>query len=84
MFVADDGINRNVHVYLHNGIALGKVAIQSEGLACDLTAGEYVIAEGVWHHAPACILLRIDPIQQFVLMIYRRRAADFIHGINAT
>ena len=28
MFVADDGINRNVHVYLHNGIALGKVAIQ--------------------------------------------------------
>jgi hypothetical protein len=28
MFVANDGINRNVHVYLHNGIALGKVAIQ--------------------------------------------------------
>jgi hypothetical protein len=28
MFVANDGINRNVHVYLHNGIALGKVAIK--------------------------------------------------------
>ena len=28
MFVANDGTNRNVHVYLHNGIALGKVAIQ--------------------------------------------------------
>ncbi len=28
MFVADDGTNRNVHVYLHNGIALGKVAIR--------------------------------------------------------
>ena len=80
MFVADDGINRNVHVYLHNGIALRKVAIQSEGLACNLTAGEYVIAEGVWHHALACILLRIDSIQHFVLIPYRRRAADSIHG----
>ena len=30
-------------------------SIQSEGLACNLTAGEYVIAEGVWHHALACI-----------------------------
>ena len=29
MFVANDGVNRNVHVYLHNGIALGKVAIQN-------------------------------------------------------
>ena len=28
MFVANDGTNRNVHVYLHNGIALGEVAIQ--------------------------------------------------------
>ena len=28
MFVANDGTNRNVHVYLHNGIALGKVAIR--------------------------------------------------------
>ena len=28
MFVANDGTNRNVHVYLHNGIALGEVAIK--------------------------------------------------------
>ena len=36
MFVANDGINRNVHVYLHNGIAIGKVAIQKSTNA-DLT-----------------------------------------------
>ena len=58
----------------------GLFSIQSEGLACNLTAGEYVIAEGVWHHASACILLRIDYIQHFVLLPYRRQAADFIHG----
>ena len=58
----------------------GLFSIQSEGLACNLTAGEYVIAEGVWHHASACILLRIDYIQHFVLIPYRRQAADFIHG----
>ena len=28
----------------------------------------------------ACILLRIDYIQHFVLIPYRRQAADFIHG----
>ena len=56
------------------------IFIQSEGLACNLTAGEYVIAEGVWHHASACILLRIDYIQHFVLIPYRRQAADFIHA----
>ena len=55
-------------------------SIQSEGLACNLTAGEYVIAEGVWHHALACILLRIDYIQHFVLISYRKQVADFIHG----
>ena len=55
-------------------------SIQSEGLTCNLTAGEYVIAEGVWHHASACILLRIDYIQHFVLIPYRRQAADSIHG----
>ena len=49
-------------------------------MACNLTAGEYVIAEGVWHHASACILLRIDYIQHFVLIPYRRQAADFIHA----
>ena len=58
----------------------GLFSIQSEGLACNLTAGEYVIAEGVWHHASAYILLRIDYIQHFVLIPYRRQAADFIHG----
>jgi hypothetical protein len=58
----------------------GLFSIQSEGLACNLTAGEYVIAEGVWHHASACILLRIDYIQHFVLIPYRRQAADFIHA----
>ena len=36
----------------------GLFSIQSKGLACNLTAGEYVIAEGVWHHASACIFLR--------------------------
>ena len=49
----------------------GLFSIQSEGLACNLTAGEYVIAEGVWHHASACILLRIDYIQHFVLIPYK-------------
>ena len=58
----------------------GLFSIQSEGLACNLTAGEYVIAEGVWHHASACILLRIDYIQHFVLIPYRSQAADSIHG----
>ena len=29
--------------------------IQSEGLVCNLTAGEYGIAVGVWHHAPPYI-----------------------------
>ena len=58
----------------------GLFSIQSEGLACNLTAGEYVIAEGVWHHASACILLRIDYIQHFVLIPYRRQVADFIHA----
>ena len=58
----------------------GLFSIQSEGLACNLTVGEYVIAEGVWHHASACILLRIDYIQHFVLIPYRRPAADFIHA----
>ena len=33
----------------------GLFSIQSEGLVCNLTAGEYVIAAGVWHHASACI-----------------------------
>ena len=66
----------------------GLFSIQSEGLACNLTAGEYVIAEGVWHHASACISpsdwlhtsLRDDSIQGFALIPYRRQAADFIHG----
>ena len=57
----------------------GLFSIQSEGLVCNLTAGEYVIAEGVWHHASACILLRIDYIQHYVLIPYRRQAADSIH-----
>ena len=57
----------------------GLFSIQPEGLACNITAGEYVIAEGVWHHASACILLRIDFIQHFVLIPYRRQAADSIH-----
>ncbi|MBQ5929378.1 MAG: hypothetical protein IIX02_01155, partial [Clostridia bacterium] len=58
----------------------GLFSIQSEGLACNLTAGEYVIAEGVWHHASACILLRIDYIHHSVMIPYRRQAADSIHG----
>ena len=58
----------------------GLFSIQSEGLACNLTWGEHVIAEGVCHHASECILLRIDYIQHFVLIPYRRQAADFIHG----
>ena len=32
------------------------------------------------HHAPACILLRLDDIQPFGLMIYRRQAADDMQG----
>ena len=44
--------------------------IQSEGLVWNLTAGEYGIAVGVWHHAPACIFLRIDAIHHFVMIPY--------------
>ena len=33
----------------------GLFSIQSEGLVWNLTAGEYVIAVGVWHHASECI-----------------------------
>ena len=46
--------------------------IQSEGLACNLTAGEYVIRRfaTAWHHATACISLRIDAIQPFGLIPY--------------
>ena len=49
----------------------GLFSIQSEGLACNLTAGEHVIAEGVWHHASACILLRIDYIHHSVMIPYK-------------
>ena len=79
--------NRQVHLFKSRlshqekrPFSNGLFSIQSEGLACNLTAGEYVIAEGVWHHALACILLRIDYIQHFVLIPYRRQAADFIHA----
>ena len=34
----------------------------------------------VSHHALACIFLRLDDIQTFGLMIYRRQAADDIHA----
>ena len=34
-------------------------------------AGEYVIAEGVWHHASACILLRIDYMHHSVMIPYK-------------
>ena len=55
--------------------------IQSEGLVCNLTAGEYVIAAGVWHHALACIYpsdwchtsLRDDSIRSFVAIPYRNK-----------
>ena len=40
--------------------------------ACRLTSLDY--------HASACILLRIDYIQHFVLIPYRSKAADSIHG----
>ena len=34
------------------------------------------------HHASACIYLRLDDIQCFALMIYRRQAADDIHALR--
>ena len=60
-------------------------SIQSEGLACNLTAGEYVIAEGVWHHASACIspsdwlhsILRVDSIPQTSCGFHPRLSAWF-------
>ena len=51
----------------------GLFSIQSEGLACNLTAGEYVIAEGVWHHAQRVFLLRIDSIHHSVMIPYRNK-----------
>ena len=58
----------------------GLFSIQSEGLVWNHDAVVYVIAVGVWHHASACIFLRIDYIHHFVMMPYRRQAADFIHA----
>ena len=60
-------------------------SIQSEGLVWNLTAGEYVIAAGVWHHAPACIFpsdwlhtsLRVDSIPQTSCGFHTRLRRDF-------
>ena len=49
-------------------------SIQSEGLVCNLTAGEYGIAVGVWHHALACIFLRIDDIHHCVMIPYHNKS----------
>ena len=46
----------------------GFFSIQSEGLACNHDAVVYVIAVGVWHHASACIFLRIDSMHHFVMI----------------
>ena len=35
-----------------------------------ITRRVYGIAVGVWHHAPACICLRIDAIHHFVMISY--------------
>ena len=40
--------------------------------ACRLASLDY--------HASACILLRIDYIHHYVMIPYRRQAADFIHA----
>ena len=36
----------------------------------------------VSYHAPACISLRLDDMQHFVLITYRRQAADDIHAFG--
>ena len=61
--------------------------IQAAGLAYHHDAVVDIINKGrLWsafvvsHHAPACISLRLDDIQCFALMIYRRQAADDIHA----
>jgi len=48
-------------------------SIQSEGLVCNHDAVVYVIAVGVWHHALACIFLRIDDIHHCVMIPYHNK-----------
>ena len=48
----------------------------SRRLGISLTHGVRRISSALWavsHHALACILLRLDDIQNFVLMIYRNK-----------
>ena len=61
---------RSEHTKKRTKQSLRSFFIQSKGLVCNLTAGEYGIAAGVWHHAPACIFLRIDSIHHFVMIPY--------------
>ena len=61
----------------------GLFSIQSEGLVCNQRAcALYGIAVGVWHHASACIFLRIDAMHHFVMIPCRRQAADSIHAFG--
>ena len=57
-------------------------SIQSEGLVCNYDAVVYVIAVGVWHHALACIYLRIDSIQGLRLDSIPQQVADYIHAFG--
>ena len=57
-------------------------SIQSEGLAWNHGAVVYGIAAGVWYHAQRVSSLRIDSIQTFGLIPYRRQAADSIHAFG--
>ena len=49
--------------------------IQAAGLVYHHDAVVYIISPfgAVSHHAPACISLRLDDIQHYVLMIYRNK-----------
>ena len=56
--------------------------IQAAGLAYHHDAVVYIISPfgAVSHHAPACILLRLDEMQHFVLMICNSFGIDEIQG----
>ena len=78
------GINAQSALY---GIAALPRMESAAGLAYHRRAKRGVYHQGrlaalVSHHAPACILLRLDDIQHFVLMICNSFGIDDIHAFG--
>ena len=57
--------------------------IHSKGLGCNQCLRVlYGIATGVWHHVQRVSALWIDAIHNFVMISFRRQAADSIHALG--